>query len=478
MHPVFPCHLCKAQFFTSIERNDHLESHFTRQQCPSCSHTLILIDAELYVISPHLPSRCLKQRVDGNNSDVQPVTEISPPSKRRKSILSEPNLRVDGHTDCARKRSRKSDRIREKHMARVEAMLNDDEDNDDEDGGDVEQNENVVIQVRSRPEAWMSNAVVVDDLIIELDESDDDSLREVKDEDDGDDDDIKLEDHDRDVVALDTRHVTLDRSESSSIVDPASPLPGEAADDGDDDQTIYFGTETIDSSMSDVSGMLDTTSSNNDESLLQEMPRSKPRPKSKMKVAKEKKPRKQKSETEERSKVMCDICNEGMAKNRILSHIRFVHLGLRTLSDRECDICGMICSNTGNLKAHRMRHTHPKPFTCSYCGRGFSGQFHLNEHVNLHTGAKPHECDVCGKRFARTTTKTSHMRVHTGVKPFKCKVVGCGRDFRYNSDLRRHEYSVHGIFYTKHICHVCDKVFPERKMLNKHLQQHMQKPTD
>lgn len=468
---------------------------------------MILIDAELYVISPHLPSRCLKQRVEAANSAEQTAANTSN-SKRRKSILSEPNLRVDGHTDCIPKRNRKSDRIRQKHLARVEATLDDDENDGEE---EQVQNENIVIQVRSRPDEWVPNATENDEIIIEVDESDEEHSVDVKDE-----DEIKQEIEGEKSEEAETerslsrnsrvvaKKTTKKASRSKIPIDveananlQAVYLENQLANDrvlseNDVEETLHELISRNVNDQNDLNGdvadqMLPgydnlLTSTENDP-LMTELVTAEPhakskvvvrRPPTKMRVTK----RKSWTEnyvTDNRSKVICDICNESMAKNRILSHIRFVHLGLRTMSNRECDICGSIYSNVGNLRQHRRRHTHPKPYTCTFCGKGFSGQFHLNEHMNLHLNLKPYKCDECDKWFSRATMKKSHMRIHTGEKPYKCKIVGCERDFRYNSDLRRHLYSVHDILHTKHVCHICNTVFPERKLLKRHLERHLKK---
>lgn len=111
-------------------------------------------------------------------------------------------------------------------------------------------------------------------------------------------------------------------------------------------------------------------------------------------------------------------------------------------------------------------------FSLSYCGRGFNQLHNLKEHQNRHTGERPYKCEQCGKTFGRKTNLTAHTRVHTGEKPFKCNIEGCDRAYMFEIDLKRHKYSIHRIFTKKHICPICSKVYPENKLLKKHLDLH------
>lgn len=126
----------------------------------------------------------------------------------------------------------------------------------------------------------------------------------------------------------------------------------------------------------------------------------------------------------------------------------------------------------GNLKTHNLIHTNTKRFICSYCGVSFRQLYHLSEHINAHTNSKPYQCKICNKRFNRHHILSAHQRVHTGEKPFVCDVEECTRAYAYEIDLKRHKFSVHGIYTKKHICPICSKVFSENKLLKKHLESH------
>lgn len=61
-----------------------------------------------------------------------------------------------------------------------------------------------------------------------------------------------------------------------------------------------------------------------------------------------------------------------------------------------------------------------------------------------------------------------HHMIHTGAKPYVCQIEGCNNAYRDSIDLKRHKFSAHNIYTKKHICSICAKIFPERKLLTKH----------
>lgn len=96
----------------------------------------------------------------------------------------------------------------------------------------------------------------------------------------------------------------------------------------------------------------------------------------------------------------------------------------------------------------------------------------FNNLTSVHTGATPYKCTVCDKRFTRHNILKAHQLVHTKEKPCICNIDKCGRAYAYEIDLKRHKFSAHGIYSKKHICTLCEKVFPEKKLLRKHLESH------
>lgn len=525
---MYPCHLCKQQFTDAVERNDHLETHFTRQQCPSCNKVLILIDAELFVLSPHLPSQCLKD-IAARKRDESTV----PMAKRRKSILSEPNILVDGSIEGRiRMRKRKSERIKEKYFAQVDAVL-------EEDGmRKPERDENMRAGPKSRKAEWAKNRQKRRDPLatIEIPSSDDDKEMAIKTEacDTNQNSDGRIETarqliesfrHDEQCLVIPgnlTYEIIMNLPETVNV-----PLVETVAIPSTIDENISIESAPMDTEVAQTLKDLITDNAGEIENVANEMfaaeencgeelatvhilnvdeseiiktenetnanagqdvcntlaqtKRGRPRKDAsdslKNDSEKTKKKRRRPALEKDRVKVCCEICGRCMFKSHLVRHIRHIHHGVQPNGVKpECDICGLVVSTQSNLTAHRLKHTKPRRFVCKVCNKGFDAAFHLLEHMNIHTGEKPHACEICGKKFARTTLKTSHMRIHTGEKPFKCKQVDCERAFSYNSDLKRHLYGAHGIWTKRHECDVCGKPYPEMKLLRKHMDKHWAAP--
>lgn len=166
----------------------------------------------------------------------------------------------------------------------------------------------------------------------------------------------------------------------------------------------------------------------------------------------------------------CEFCERTFSsKLGLKNHILITHEGKTLYS---CEICGKTFASNGNLRIHNRIHLETRPYICNFCGKGFNSRCNLNEHLNIHTGARPYTCDVCGKTFGRDSQRRAHLLIHSGKKPCKCTVEGCDRAYTYSIDLKRHRYSVHGIYTKKHTCPICSKVYPENKLLKKHLESH------
>lgn len=166
----------------------------------------------------------------------------------------------------------------------------------------------------------------------------------------------------------------------------------------------------------------------------------------------------------------CKNCDKVFEKRKLLNqHIIQDH---NEELPFKCNVCNRCLSSAYCLKTHLKTHSDTKEFVCTYCGKGFHKIHNLNEHINSHTGNRPYDCKECGKKFKSGNNLRHHLLVHTGEKPCKCKIEGCSASYMYRVDLKRHLYSAHGIYTKKFECQICQKVFPENKLLRKHLERH------
>lgn len=173
-----------------------------------------------------------------------------------------------------------------------------------------------------------------------------------------------------------------------------------------------------------------------------------------------------------KEKIQCEFCEKQLLNETTYrKHLKNMHKTAGAGSTRpECDVCGRTFTSVGNLNLHKNIHSDTKPFICNHCGRGFSQFNHLKEHLNSEEGRRPWKCELCAKSFTRQPQLRVHQRVHTREKPYKCTVHQCDRAYAHEIDLKRHKYGTHGIYTKKHTCPTCGRVFPENKLLKRHIE--------
>lgn len=172
------------------------------------------------------------------------------------------------------------------------------------------------------------------------------------------------------------------------------------------------------------------------------------------------------------SHMQCDICKMQITtKPKLMRHMITIHGSAPPDAPHICAICKKGFVTEKNLAKHMGQHNEPK-FICSYCGKKYRKTADLRDHLNGHMGLRPHKCTECGNTFAHSAKLRVHMRIHTGIKPYICSEAGCDRAYAYRIDLNRHLWGQHKIYTKKHPCSICGKIFPENKILVKHIKNH------
>lgn len=166
--------------------------------------------------------------------------------------------------------------------------------------------------------------------------------------------------------------------------------------------------------------------------------------------------------------ISCTLCDEKFSSIKVMMAHRERHGKKKTQTCR-FENCNQVFDDRREFIKHASQHpvAGRKRFICPHCGKSISRSY-IGDHINTHTKAVSYPCSYCDKSFIKKVTWRRHQLIHTNIKPYVCDVDECGKAYRESIDLKRHKFSVHKIYTKKHICSICEQVFPERKLLTKH----------
>uniref|UniRef100_A0A182SBG3 C2H2-type domain-containing protein n=1 Tax=Anopheles maculatus TaxID=74869 RepID=A0A182SBG3_9DIPT len=143
----------------------------------------------------------------------------------------------------------------------------------------------------------------------------------------------------------------------------------------------------------------------------------------------------------------------------------------RWYSERRCDICKHMFSNSKILSKHiKTVHLKIKPFVCNVCGYKCARKATLNIHIRQHSGLKPLTCKSCTFRTADPSALSYHERRHRNEKAYQCKT--CGIRLVQPSALRGHIQTQHPQEYQRMKCTLCDYASINPQNLKQHQANH------
>lgn len=171
------------------------------------------------------------------------------------------------------------------------------------------------------------------------------------------------------------------------------------------------------------------------------------------------------------SRFQCLICNDKLFDSieALNKHLEGKHKCFFNDNRWQCSQCQKWFAKFKYLRKHILElHDKATQFSCDVCGKEFNRKSNLIEHNLIHDGKYLADCEVCGKSYRTKSALRLHIRSHTGEKPYVCDICN-EKSYAYNTDLKRHKRSAHGIVGTPHPCTMCEKVYYEPKLLKTHM---------
>ncbi|XP_065093282.1 zinc finger protein 33A-like [Ochlerotatus camptorhynchus] len=168
-------------------------------------------------------------------------------------------------------------------------------------------------------------------------------------------------------------------------------------------------------------------------------------------------------------KYICPTCGRKCVTRDYLSKHEKSHSQVKIVF--QCDQCDSSFSNKHSLVVHKKK-IHALVFTnlCNTCGKSFALKSSLKYHIaNKHLETRPYKCTICSRDFGVKPLLDKHMTTHSTERPFKCSY--CDNTYRHQSDIKRHEDSVH-LNNRPFVCDVCEASFIRERDLRVHMTRH------
>ncbi|XP_023116670.1 zinc finger protein 585A-like [Amphiprion ocellaris] len=165
----------------------------------------------------------------------------------------------------------------------------------------------------------------------------------------------------------------------------------------------------------------------------------------------------------------CLACDKQFKEKAALaSHLKLHKKVQSSPRNLICGDCGKVFGRLYHLKRHIVTHrkaANGECYTCPDCQKTFAFPEDLNKHLEIHVKENNGTCPKCNETFSSPEELEAHMGVHQ--KSYACST--CGKKFKVEYALKKHEQ---GHQNEQYYCSLCQKRFLKLSHYKRHIMVH------